>query len=246
MLSLLKDGSTNAKKKNENFKLKSFHLEQLITENYKQNINLEIFDSVFKCLSELKEKIEMPILRDRGDNSKFIDSYVSELTTEERNLIHEAVDAILISFENIDAINNINQIVTSGFYKRASASEKFLFDQKIAVLIDDAVQLKIDGFVKDLDGFRQYKANLKIAGGVVDTKNKIDFKVVTNTTNYDVLKWKVKNDNNCKEARGEITDHHTYVQPESTAFIGKHFVECYSIKNNVCIAKDLVNVVVKQ
>ena len=46
------------KEKNENFKLKSFHLEQLITENYKQNVNLEIFDSVFKCLSELKEKID--------------------------------------------------------------------------------------------------------------------------------------------------------------------------------------------
>lgn len=234
------------KEKNENFKLKSFHLEQLITENYKQNVNLEIFDSVFKCLSELKEKIEMPILRDRGDNSKFIDSYVSELTDVERNLIHEAVDAILISFENIDTINNINLIVKSGFYKRVSASEKFLFDQKIPVLIDDTVQLKIDGFVKDLSGFRDYKANLKLVRGVVDTKNKIDFKAVTNTTNHDILKWKVKNDNNCTEARGEITDHQTYVKPERTAFLGNHFVECYSIKNNVCIAKDMVNVVVRQ
>ena len=106
--------------------------------------------------------------------------------------------------------------------------------------------MKIDGFVKDLSGFRDYKANLKLVRGVVDTKNKIDFKAVTNTTNHDILKWKVKNDNNCTEARGEITDHHTYVKPERTAFLGNHFVECYSIKNNVCIAKDMVNVVVRQ
>ena len=139
-----------------------------------------------------------------------------------------------------------NLIVKSGFYKRVSASEKFLFDQKIPVLIDDTVQLKIDGFVKDLSGFRDYKANLKLVRGVVDTKNKIDFKAVTNTTNHDILKWKVKNDNNCTEARGEITDHQTYVKPERTAFLGNHFVECYSIKNNVCIAKDMVNVVVRQ
>ena len=234
------------KAKNENFKLKSFHLEQLITENYKQNINLDIFDSIFKCLSELKEKIQNPILRDRGDSTKFIDSYVSELTDFERNLIHEAVDAILIAFENIDDLNGIEQLFKTGFYKRVSDSEKFLFDQKIPVLIDDNLTLIIDGYVKDLNGFREYKANLKLAGGVVDTKNKIDFQVIVNSTSHDILKWKVRNDDNSREIRGEITDHHTYVRPESTAFIGKHFVECYSIKSNVCVARDRVDVVVKQ
>lgn len=234
------------KEKNENFKLKSFHLEQLITENYKQNKDLDIFDSIFKCLSELKQKIENPILRDRGDNTKFIDSYVSELTQSERDIIHQALDAILIAFENIDDLNNINIIVKSGFYKRISDSEKFLFDQRIPVLIDDNLNLKIDGYVKDLNGFREYKANLKFAGGVVDTDNKIDFKVIVNSTNHDILKWKVRNDNQSRQVRGEITDHHTYVRPESTAFIGKHFVECYSIKSNVCVAKDRVDVIVRQ
>ena len=231
---------------NENFKLKSFHLEQLITENYKQNTHLDIFDSIFKCLAELKEKIEIPILRDRGDNSKFIDSYVSELTEYERNLIHQAVDAILISFEKIDDLNSIAELFRIGFYKRVSDTERFLFDQKIPVLIDEEMLLKIDGFVKDLSGFREYKANLKLTGGIVNTKNKIDFKVIQNNTNHDILKWKVKNDNFSKELRGEITDHHTYSRPESTAYLGKHFVECYSIKGNVCIARDNVEVIVRQ
>lgn len=234
------------KEKNENFKLKSFHLEQLITENYKRNTNLDIFDSIFKCLSELKDKIQIPILRDRGDTTKFIDSYVSELTYNERDLIHQAVDAILISFENIDDLNEISQLFKTGFYERVSDSEKFLYDQKIPVLIDDTLTLKIDGFVWKAGGFREYMAKLKYVGSIVDTKNKIDFKVVTNTTNHDVLKWKVRNDNCSKEVRGEITDNHTYCQPESTAFMGNHFVECYGIKNNVCIARDRVDVVVRQ
>lgn len=234
------------KEKNENFKLKSFHIEQLITENYKQNISLDIFDSIFKLLVELKDKIEKPILRDRGDSSKFIDSYVAELNSEERGLIHQALDAILISFENIDEINNINQLVKSGFYKRVSESEKYLFDQKIPVLIDNSLEFKIDGFVKKFPGFREYKANLKNVRGIVDTKNEIDFKVISNNTNCDLLKWKVKNDNQIEEKRGEITDHNTLCNPEKTAYIGHHFVESYSIKNNVCIAKDMVDVIVRQ
>lgn len=234
------------KEKNENFKLKSFHIEQLITENYKQNISLDIFDSIFKLLVELKDKIEKPILRDRGDSSKFIDSYVAELNSEERGLIHQALDAILISLENIDEINNINQLVKSGFHKRVSESEKYLFDQKIPVLIDNSLEFKIDGFVKKFPGFREYKANLKNVRGIVDTKNEIDFKVISNNTNCDLLKWKVKNDNQIEEKRGEITDHNTLCNPEKTAYIGHHFVESYSIKNNVCIAKDMVDVIVRQ
>lgn len=232
--------------RNGNFKLKSFHIEQLITENYKQNISLDIFDSIFKFLVELKDKIEKPILRDRCDSSKFIDSYVDELNSEERSLIHQALDAILISFEKIDEINNINQLVKSGFYKRVSESEKYLFDQKIPILIDNSLQFKIDGFVKKFPGFREYKANLKNVRGIVDTKNEIDFKVISNNTNCDLLKWKVKNDNQIVEKRGEITDHSTRCNPEKTAYIGHHFVESYSIKNNVCIAKDMVDVIVRQ
>ena len=72
------------------------------------------------------------------------------------------------SFEKIDEINNINQLVKSGFYKRVSESEKYLFDQKIPILIDNSLQFKIDGFVKKFPGFREYKANLKNVRGNVE------------------------------------------------------------------------------
>lgn len=235
-----------AKSKNENFKLKSFHLEQLITRDYKINSSLEIFDSIFKFFTSLKKDIESPNIRDRADGTKYIDNYIEDITSSERELIHQAIDAILIAFEEINEQTNIKDIIQSGFYIRKSSMENFLFDQKIPILIDSDYTLLIDGFVEKLDGFRKYHANLKNAGGVVDTKNSIDFKVVTNNTNSQVLKWKVKNDNTCSEPRGEINDNKTSNNPEKTAFIGKHYVDCFAIKNNVCVARDRVNVIVRQ
>ncbi|GEP52147.1 hypothetical protein FNO01nite_28190 [Flavobacterium noncentrifugens] len=124
--------------------------------------------------------------------------------------------------------------------------ERYLFDQKIPVLVDESLILNIDGFVEKLDGFRKYHANLKIANGIVDTKNSIEFKVVENNTRADVLKWKVKNDDRSPEPRGEISDHGTSQKIEKTAYIGSHYVDCFAVKNRVCIARDRVKVIVRQ
>ncbi len=55
--------------------------------------------------------------------------------------------------------------------------------------------------------------------------------------------WKVKNrgvnivnKDGSREPRGEITLNHTLKQPESSAYNGIHFVECYAIQNYKCIA----------
>ncbi len=76
--------------------------------------------------------------------------------------------------------------------------------------------------------------------------SQIKFRVFTNNTTSDLVKWKVRNDNSSSEIRGEITDNKTHAVPESTAYVGRHYAECYAIKNNECVAKDRVNVIVKQ
>ena len=53
-------------------------MNKLITSDYKSKNNLEIFDALFKFFIELKEKIKKPNIRDRADNSKFIDEYLNE------------------------------------------------------------------------------------------------------------------------------------------------------------------------
>jgi len=234
------------KKTNEDFKLKSFHIEQIITLDSKPNRKIEIFDALFKFFTELKEKTKEPYIRDRADNTKFIDEYLNDLTDNQKLIINQAIDSILLSFETIDENKTIEKIVKSGYYERNGTKESFLFDQKIPVLLDDNFSIKIDGFIRKYDGFRDYQASLKVSNGVVDTKNSIEFKVISNSANCDILKWKVKNDNNSNEPRGEITDKTTSQNPEKTAYVGNHYVECYAIKNNICIARDRINVVVRR
>ncbi|ABQ04864.1 nucleotide-binding domain-containing protein [Flavobacterium johnsoniae] len=235
----------NCKEKNDDFKLKSFHLEQLITRDYLINPYQDIFESIFTFFTSLKKNIEQPNIPDRANANKCIDEYLSELSENQYKIINEAIDAILIALENIDLNPCIRSIIDSGFYKRKSETETYLFDQKIPILIDSSLKLDIDGFVEKFDGFRKFKANLKLANGIVDNKNSIEFKVIQNTTNAEILKWKVKNDNNSPEPRGEITDHNTYQKVETTAYLGSHYVDCFAVKNNICIARDRVNVIVK-
>ncbi|MBP6754757.1 MAG: hypothetical protein KA210_01320 [Bacteroidia bacterium] len=234
------------KQQNEEFKLKSFHIEQIVSQDFSNKNNLEIFEAIFKFFIELKEKIKKPNIKDRADNTKYIDEYLNGLTDYQRELINQSIDSVLISFENIDDLQDIEKVINSGFYKRNDKKEQFLFDQKIPTLIDNDLKFKIDGFIKKYDGFREFQASLKISNGIVDTKNSIEFKIVENNTNCNIVKWKVKNDNNSNEPRGEITDKTTSQNPEKTAYLGTHFVESYAVKDGICIAKDKINVVVRK
>ena len=62
---------------------------------------------------------------------------------------------------------------------------------------------------------------------------------------YDIY-WKVKNEG--QEAikrdciRGQIKRTNTKFINESSDFIGEHYVECYIVKDGICIAKDHIDV----
>lgn len=233
------------KELNEDFKLKSFHLEQLITEDYKSNPNLEIFDSLFLFFTRLKDDIKNPRIKDRADSTRFIDQYVNDLTEDEIKLIHQAIDSILIAFEHYNENTRNEEIISNGFYQRGSESEEFLFDQGIPTLTDKTLNFEIDGFIQSRNGYRSYSASLKKSNGIVDTKNQIDFRTTQNNTGAYLIKWKVQNSKDSPSPRGEITDNKTYQKPENTAYIGNHYVEAYAIKDEVCIAKDRVDVIIR-
>ncbi|WP_296684174.1 hypothetical protein [Flavobacterium sp.] len=242
----VKGWKNSCKLQNEEFKLKSFHLEQIITQYFLRFHDLEIFDSIFVFFTELKDKISHPRILDRADNTRYIDGYLNELTDFQRELIYQSIDSVLISFENIDGIQDIENVINTGYYKRHGKNEQFLFDQKIPTLIDSDLTFKIDGFIKNLHGFRSFNARLTVTNGVVDTKNSIDFRVVKNNTSCNLFKWKVKNDANTPEPRGEITDNTSSKITEKTAYKGTHFVESYAIKDGICVAKDRINVIVRK
>ena len=70
-------------------------------------------------------------------------------------------------------------------------------------------------------------------------------KEIENEEEYDIY-WKVKNEG--QEAikrdciRGQVKRTNTKSIKESSDFIGEHYVECYIVKDDVCIAKDSIDV----
>ncbi len=222
----------------DNFKLKSFHIEQVITAYFRANASLDIFDATFRFFYEIPTLLSKPMIPDRADPGRKIDAYVADLTPLERQTVIQARDHFLIKMEALTGPADVPGLLKPGFRKRMSTTESYLFDRGIPVLLEDDVFLRIQGVALVRDGFRQSVLDER---GLISADRRIMFSVVRDVPS-DLYKWKVKNDDNSPQPRGEITDHHTANHPESTKYRGKHYVECYAIKNGVCIARARQNV----
>ncbi len=244
---IVKKWKNNLVEEDENLKLQSFHIEQVITNYFRENNSLEIFDSVFKFFYELPEIINNPNqIKDRANNGKFIDDYLEQFTHEQMNKIRSARDGFLIKLENLGEYDSVGQLFEILFNSRRSA-EDFLFVKGIKTLTDNNLKFRIDGFVKPLPGFTSgwltetpHLQKGLTRGGT--RKRYIEFRIRKNETPAGKYRWKVKNDDSCLQPRGEITLNRTRNDPESTEYAGYHYVECYAIMNNDCIAKSKVPV----
>ncbi|MEX1014234.1 MAG: hypothetical protein WDZ80_03690 [Candidatus Paceibacterota bacterium] len=225
----------------QDLKLKSFHLEQVVTKIFKQNSNIEIFDAIFIFFVNLPGIINTPNqIQDRANSDKFIDDYLAKLTSDQKTKIGYARDSFLMNLENLKDSDPAEDLIAIDFYKRPS-SEVFMFDQNIKILTEDEYDFKISGEVQVRNGgFREFILD-KI--GLITIDRKIKFLISGSSPSVDIFKWKVKNDNSSDEPRGEITDHHTKNEVENTRYSGNHYVECYAVKDNICVAKARQNVV---
>src|SRR5262249_51798430 len=138
----------------DGMKLKSFHLEQIITAEFKANPQITIFDALFKVFCDLPTHIAQPRIRDRADNTRFIDQYVSDLTDKERRLIIAARDQFLIDLERIDELGGVDALFSGELHYRAGREEEYLFDSGVPTLVDDDEVLRIQGLALVRDGFR--------------------------------------------------------------------------------------------
>jgi len=234
----IKKWKSNLEDKDSHLALKSFHIEQVITRLFQANSNIEIFDAIFNFFVSLTDIIDNPnTISDRANNDKFIDDYLQQFTNDQKLKIQQARDGFLIKLEEFNGSNSIKDLLDIIFYERKSLEESFLFDKKIPVLKEQA--LTINGWIqKNNQDFRRLSQQ-----GIIDKGLKIRFKVFM-PINCSYYKWKVKNDNSSIKPRGEITDHHTLSDPENTQYRGSHYVECYAILNEICIASARQNIVI--
>jgi hypothetical protein len=244
---LVKRWKRNLEDADSGLKLKSFHLEQVVTRIFQSNNDHEIFDAIFQFFFELPEIIGTPNqIADRADGSRFVDDYLKNFTLTQKRKIKLARDSFLLKLEEFKESDTIERLLVVIFFDRIE-SEEFLFDSGIKMLPDDDYVFSADGFVKPLPGYSsgwltKTVALLKGLSRGPGRTRYIEFSVTQNNSGAFEFRWKVKNDENCENPRGEITLNQTRNHPEKTEYVGEHNVECYAIIDNVCIARSRVPV----
>jgi len=162
----IKGWKNYCKELNENFKLKSFHLEQLATIEFQNNIGLTIFDAVYKVLSNLKQSILKAHIPDRADRSKYIDQYVEELSGDQIDLIGRAIDAVVANLDHFEG--NIERVIKSGYQNNheheKSAKEQALRNISKSILGGAAYSDRSGAISRDQSGVK-HKAHTNYGGG---------------------------------------------------------------------------------
>ncbi len=222
------------KKADEDLKLKSFHLEQVITIMFQDDPLLDIFDALFNFFVDLPSIISTPNqIPDRANPNKFIDDYLVDLTGSQKNKIIAARDNVLIALENIKPSTDISEILEPNF-KTRNHDEKFMFDHRIPVHIDhNNRRLAIHYDEATPNRFERRLADRKHQ----PIGNKLYFKIIDGFDEAMTYFWKVKNSDSldADKRRGEITKGGTKNHPETTAWPGEHYVECYAVnEEGVC------------
>lgn len=120
-------------------------------------------------------------------------------------------------------------------------SEEFIEDKVSSISLD--FNLRISCTVKGQNGIRDMLLHLV---PVLFSEKKLVFKIEnTNVPEpYEIL-WKVKNEGEVARAAGQLrggifTGNKTLNEP--TKFKGRHYVECYIVKDNILVAMDRIDV----
>lgn len=158
----------------------------------------------------------------------------------------EDINAVLIELLGSDFPANEKAVAKS--YEFASRSYRNT-EQFIAELfpIDIRYSLQLDCRVTQ-DGWRDFLLRTFLRDNGVLRRNKsLDFYISeTNCPAPYSIYWKVRNVGRVAEEkdliRGQIKKTDATHQKEHTDFQGEHFVECYLVKNGVCVAKDRIDV----
>lgn len=125
------------KELDDTFKLKSFHMEQIITTYFRGDLQLEIYDAVLQFFRDLPKLIARAQIPDRANLSKNIDEYVEHLTDSEKRLIIDARDVFLFKLESFAEDTDVKDLIEGGFSKNSTS----------ASIIKRTTPARVTGFV---------------------------------------------------------------------------------------------------
>lgn len=196
-----------------------------------------------------------------GSNQQVYNSDNGKFVSKAKNAYNIIKDLII---ESENANEKLRQLLGNSFPKAEDKSEEFAqhfakkryfargasteeFIEEI-FNVDVRYNIKIDCNVTQ-EGWRPFllRKHLNESKTPLRINKKLDFFIVTTDCSkpYDVY-WKVRNVGSeairRKMVRGGIFKESGSHHIEITQFKGKHYVECFLVKNNVCVARDKIEV----
>ncbi|QTJ49889.1 nucleotide-binding domain-containing protein [Dolosigranulum pigrum] len=165
------------------------------------------------------------------------------------NCTMEVAQKVWGNFFNHSYWDNLNKNSTSDDIetKDYNDTEEFIGDlYPVIEKYDLNIKCEVQG-----NGFRKMLLSKFIGLGNTNNFIPYNFKVHcevydTNCSDYDKILWKVKNVGEVAERknciRGEIVEGRGVKITEHTSFKGTHYIECYLIKDGICVAIDYVDV----
>lgn len=100
----------------DEFKLKAFHLEQLMTQYMETNPYEPILNAIQAVFGSLNTAIESPSIPDRANSGVFIDQYVADLTSKERAkilILQRAAFESLVRLETAKSESEVKELLDS-------------------------------------------------------------------------------------------------------------------------------------
>ncbi|PMC35743.1 nucleotidyltransferase [Bacillus sp. UMB0899] len=180
---------------------------------------------------------------------------IKDITEESENLYDVFQDIFGTAFPVPEEIQESNTIEKSSLFSRNVRQTEEFIEKKFDV--DIRYQLKIECLVKQ-NGFRNMLLRKIVRDGFpLKASKTLEFYIESNEFDrlskdeeeklYYEVYWKVLNRG--QEAirrdciRGQIVrDKGTHKKTETTDFRGDHYVECYIVYKNVCVARDRIKV----
>ena len=182
-----------------------------------------------------------------SDNGKFVLEAKLALKKLNEAIKNESIDDTLSELFGTVYSNNSSTYVSKVFESKCNNVEEFI-ENKFPV--DIRYSLKIDCIVSQ-NGFRDKLLSFILSTeGYLALDKRLTFKIVNTdcTEPYDIY-WKVRNvgDEAIRRnmIRGNIVKTNSKTKKESTNFKGPHYVECFLVKNGVCVARDKIDVPIK-
>ena len=160
----------------------------------------------------------------------------------------QGINDTLIDLLGIDFPAAESRTETSSFdrygYKRGTQKEQFIEE---LFPVDIRYSLRIDCNVTQ-DGFRsRFLSEILREHKWLSRKKQLDFQIMrTDCPMPYTIYWKVRNVGEVAKSRnmirGEIRCTNNPHQKEHTDFYGPHYVECFLVKNGICVARARIDV----